>query len=241
MIRRTPRRLRVQYANVGGRPPVVVADVLEPFIDDRAPDVVVLVEARGRKMRRELRRRFRNYRIKRARTLRPEADNQIALVRRDLGPLRIRSLKMKLPWHGPKHRNPHKGRTHPYLDLGDRWRLWFLHRVPGGPLGGVSPALRGANKDAWDEEDGRLYTAADWPESRRRTNVWIGDQNCEDDDDHPAGVPALARRCAAEMVRTGAKVDWAYVRGCDGRGQVIARPARFDHPILEYVFHDLTH
>lgn len=240
MTRRAPSRLEVIAANVGGRRPVVVADVLEPFIDERDPDIVVLVEARGWKMRRELRRRFRAYRLKRARTLRPESDNQIALVRRDIGPLVVRSLKMRTRWIGPKHKRPHAGRTHPFIDIGDRWRIWLIHRVPGGPQGGVSPALRGANKQAWDEEDERLETSASWPESRRRANVWVGDQNCEDDDRHVDGVPSLAARIRAEVIPTGAKVDWTYVTGCDGRGRVIAKPGQFDHPIVGYAFHHLS-
>lgn len=231
-----PRQLHLVAwnAKVGRKPRTVVRD-LSAFLDENGwPDVIVLCEA-GRYTT-ELRRRLSSrYRVLRAGR---EHDGIVMLVDRSV-PIPTRSLLvMRLGWIGPKAFRRHPGRTFPVVDLGKgksqlRWRIVGIHRTPGGPSGGV--LTRGRNRPAWEEEHARLLRLAARTRSHRRVLVMVGDQNCEMSDRRPTSVGGLAEAIGARVIRTGAKVDWAILRGGGGSGHRGPNLGS-DHPLIRYQF-----
>lgn len=217
-----------------GRPAHRVATALDRYIRDVQawPDVMVLCEAGA--YARTLRDRFGDrYRVRRAGRAH---DGMVLLIDRRIPLTRWRTLVMRLTWIGPKAFKRHPGRTFPVADLGTgrgtvKWRIVGIHRTPGGPSGGV--LTKGRNKPAWDEEHVRLVRLAGWKGSQRRSLVLVGDQNCEADDKRPHSGLGLASEIGARVIRTGAKVDWAIVRGAHGKGQRLDDYGS-DHPLIRY-------
>lgn len=228
-VRTAPDRLDVVTwnAKVGRRPAEVALDVAQ-LLKDR-PDVAALQEAGGyvKALREALR---GDYHVIAAHGW-AEAGNSAFLVRRDVPVTRWSTIRLRVGWVGPKAFRRHPGRTFPVLNLGREWRIVNVHRTPGGPTGGVM--TQGRNKPSWNAEHVALGRLADRKGSHRRALVMVGDQNCESDDRHPMGVPAFADDHGMRIVRTGAKVDWAIVRGCRGDGNRGSNLGS-DHPTIRY-------
>ncbi len=151
-----------------------------------------------------------------------ERPDVVVLVSRKLPKPKVTVLRHTAGWVGPHAGIKHQGRKH--LDLtigGDRLRL--VHRVPGGPSGGIQ--TRGANKPAWIIEDHLLRRG--WWEGPRV--ACIGDQNSE------VGEQVdFVTELGAELIITGAKVDWGYQRGyTKARGFLLGQYGS-DHRAVAY-------
>ena len=156
-----------------GRYPTAVVQAVRTLITATDVDAVALLEARA--YVRALRRAFPGWQVRHHRT------DIVLMVRRGHVPIR-RTLPLRIHrrWWGPHQGRPHQGRTHLLVDIGrtddpGRLRLILIHRVPGGPSGGI--LTRGANRPAWDAEHSMLTRVADRPGSHRRPLLIAGDQN----------------------------------------------------------------
>lgn len=223
----------VWNAKEGRNPDKVIAE-LDRWLAGREPHLVSLLEAASyvKAVRRHYRRRYRVL----AAYGWPEAGNIITLVRRDVPLAHWRTLRMKLGWIGPKRGKRHVGRTDHIIDLGRgrnavRWRFLVVHRVPGGPTGGV--VTHGRNQPAYAEEHRAIRRLGCRRGSLRRAFVCDGDQNAEANDGHPLSPATLAEDLDCEVIETGAKVDWAFARGCTGEGRA-HRNVGGDHPLIAY-------
>jgi hypothetical protein len=205
---------------VGRRPGAIAFTLLDHFRSNGYPDVAILLEA-GRytqALRDTLGTRYR------------------VLVDRRIPMPRWRTITLRISWIGPKAFKRHPGRVFPVVDLGKgttgaKWRIVGIHRTPGGPTGGL--LTRGKNKPSWNAEHRALAKLAHRKGSLRRALVLAGDQNCQVSDRHPMSVGGLAFEIDARIVRTGAKVDWALVRGCNGTGHRGSNLGS-DHPLITY-------
>lgn len=221
-------------AKVGRRPKVVVGALEEFLRAEHWPHVVCLQEAGGyvAELRAQLGDRYRVY----APSGWSEASNNPVLVLRGLYVPRWTWIRMHLAWTGPKAGKRHPGRTWTVVDLGAgdhtvvKWRIVNVHRVPGGPDGGVHMN----NENAWREEHIALWRFAELKGSRRRALAIIGDENCQTSDPHPLSVGGLADAIGARIIRTGAKVDWAIIRGAVGTGRKRVEDLGSDHPVVTY-------
>lgn len=200
----------------------IVTDLRE-IIHDHDPQVLCLQEAKGHAP--ELRKALRDFRVIAAHG-RPEADNCTTLVHRDLGRPNWRTLDMDSEWTGPKANIRHAGRTFLVTDFGGRngWRIVNVHRTK--PHWGEA---------AFREEHAALLTLANRPGSWRRTLIIVGDQNAESSDTSGIQPAGLAVDIRADRIRTGAKVDWAILRGARGSG---GRSGFYgsDHPVVSFKF-----
>lgn len=212
---KSPTRILSWNARVGRRPSAVVVALLA-FIAVSRPQVIVLSEATSytKTLRRAFGLRWHVYR---------KGTDMVVMVRRSLPQPEVSTVGHVIAWRGPKAGLPHVGRRWLVLDW-DGFRLIAVHRVPGGPAGGVSEALRGANKPAWDAETVLLLQLL----FRVRTALVVGDQNAEirelinfmeSNDLHP--------------IKTGAKVDWAMARRYRAKGKRLLRRGS-DHPAVLY-------
>jgi len=184
--------LRVIAWNVGPRKRLVGS--VREIIADRDPEVLALFEATRFTLR--LRLRFaRRYRVIRRRS------DVVVLVKRTLPKPKVVVLWHNAAWVGPKAGIQHRGRKHLDLTIGED-RLRLVHRVPGGPSGGI--LTRGANRLAWVVEEHLLRRA--WWEGPRV--ACIGDQNA-----HIGEMVDYVTELGAELIITGGKVDWGYQRG----------------------------
>lgn len=221
MTRAAPRELDeiVWNAKVGRYPSAVVGAVAS-MIDDHSPQVLALLEAGAYAP--ALKRAFGDdYRIV------GRGTDVVAMLRRDLPVRRVTAVRVAGPWWGPKQLLRHDGRNHLLVDLGHTrqlhdeaadehpWRRLYVHRIPGGPTGGVQ--TRGANQPTWLREHNRISHIAHQAGSRRRAFGCLGDQNAEIRDDHGYGPRRLADSLNATLYRTGRKVDWGWGWGarCD--------------------------
>ena len=215
MIR--PRRLLSWNCRVGRPAPIVIAG-LWFFIRTRRPHVIVLLEAT--RLTSDLRKVFgKGWHVYRRRS------DVVVLVRRDVDRPNVSVIGHEESWRGPHEGIEHRGRKFLQLD----WpglSLLAIHRVPGGPSGGVSPRLSGANRGAWLAENQLL---ADALGVDSRPVVIVGDQNAR-----PVEVHPFMARHNLHPIITGAKVDWAMVRGITGRGKRLGRRGS-DHPACLYV------
>jgi hypothetical protein len=133
----------------------------------------------------------------------PGADRSsdvIVLVRRRKVPRpTITTVGHKLEWRGPKNGNRKRGRSWPVLDWPDL-RVAILHRTAGGPKGGTSPRVAGANRPAWHAD---LCVITDLVEDGPEAVFLPGDQNATADelDEY--------RRLGLRVFRSPTKVDHA--------------------------------
>lgn len=205
--------MRVVTFNVGPRKRLV-GSVLE-IIADRDPEVLALFEATRFTL--ALRLRFaRHYRVIRRRS------DVVVLVKRTLPKPKVTVLKHDAPWIGPKAGIKHKGRKHLDLTIGDE-RLRLVHRVPGGPSGGIQ--TRGANRPAWVVEDHLLRR--DWWEGPRV--ACLGDQNGT-----VGEMVDYATELGAELIIAG-KVDWGYQRGYSRARAKLLGHYGSDHRAVAYL------
>lgn len=209
-----PRRILSWNVKVGRPAPVVIA-ALWWFIKRRRPHVIVLLEAT--RLTPDLREAFgKGWRVYRHRS------DVVVMVRRDLPRPDVSVLAHTVDWRGPHEGIAHRGRKWLQLD----WpglRLVALHRVPGGPSGGVSRELSGANQPAWFEEN-RLIASALTDDAA--PTLIVGDQNAR-----PIEVCPFMARHDLHPIVTGAKVDWAMGRKVTGRGKRLGRRGS-DHPAV---------
>lgn len=205
--------MRVIAWNVGPRRRLVGS--VREIIADRDPEVLALFEATRFTL--ALRLRFsRRYRVIR------RGSDVVALVKRTLPKPKVAVLQHTAAWVGPKAGIKHRGRKHLDLTIGDD-RLRLVHRVPGGPSGGV--LTRGANQPAWEIEDHLLRR--DWWHGPRA--ACLGDQN------GTVGEMAdYVTELGAELIVTGGKVDWGYQRGYSrARGFLLGHYGS-DHRAIAY-------
>lgn len=133
-------------------------------------------------------------------------------------------IQHDVAWRGPKLHIDHTGRRWPIIDFGT-WQLACLHRVPGGPMGGTT--LDGFNKRAWGQEAVLLRTTA---RAATVPTLFVGDQNAT-----VMQMMAWVREAGGRVVRTGLKVDWAWLVG---KAQVTAKALGrhgSDHHAVLYV------
>jgi endonuclease/exonuclease/phosphatase (EEP) superfamily protein YafD len=208
-----PRRLLSWNVKVNRRPALVVL-ALWAFIRTRRPDVIVLCEAT--RYAPDIREAFR----KDWRTYRRGAD-VVVMVRRTLPEPDVTRLDHDIAWHGPHAGIAHNGRKWLQLDF-PGLRLVAVHRVPGGPSGGIQ--TRGANRPAWEAEDFLLATAV----STTTPVLIVGDQNAR-----VSEMADFMARHNLRPVRTGAKVDWAMRRKVAVKGKRLSRRGS-DHPACLY-------
>lgn len=204
-----------------GRDAGKVARDLAGILDAQGhPHVVTLQEASG--YIKALRKTIGGYRVIAAAGWK-EAGQNVVLVRKDVPVTPLTTLRMKLRWVGPKHGLRHPGRTWPIVDIGGSkdWRIVGIHRVP----------IRGKNPKAWSEEHAALVRLAKRPASRSRALVLIGDQNAPAGDRDRLSPAALADDIGARVITTGAKVDYALVRGATGTGNRHGDHGS-DHPLV---------
>lgn len=230
IIDRTPRvdELSIVSWNVKvGRPSYEVVSALRQIIRDHDPEVICLQEAKGHAP--ELRVAFgKEWRIL-ARRGWGESDNCITMVRRTLGRVKWRTLRMRHWWRGPKANLLHPGRTFPIVDIGGRfgWRIVNVHRT----------------KPQWDEPGGSAYLEehlalirlAGRSGSHYRALLIVGDQNADISDLSPRSPATLAKTFGAKLIRTNAKVDWAAARGARGSGGRDGNHGS-DHPMVSFHF-----
>lgn len=228
----TPGTLRGFTWNVHvGRRPEPVGQLVANLLARFNADVAVLQEAAS--YHRELQ-SIPGYRLYTGSRTR-EGRSTVVLVRRGIPVPRLRLLVTSRPWWGPKAGKRHVGRTFPVVDLGrwpgPRWRVVGIHRVPGGPTGGV--VTKGRNRPEWDEEHAELVQLAQRPSSRKRALVLPGDWNVEADDSHPRGLWAWTQAVGAHVLPTNTKVDHVVVRGCSGTAR---RRDNYgsDHPLVTF-------
>lgn len=206
--------LRVISWNVGPRKRLISS--VREIIVDRDPEVLALFEAT--RFTTALRLRFsRRYRVIR------RGSDVVVLVSRKLPKPKVAVLQHTASWIGPHAGIKHYGRKH--LDLtigGDRLRL--VHRVPGGPTGGIQ--TRGANKDAWVIEDHLLRR--DWWQGPRI--ACIGDQNST-----VGEMVDFITELGAELIVTGGKVDWGYQRGYTRARAKLLDQYGSDHRAIAYL------
>lgn len=227
---------RVVWNAREGRNPQTVISELDAWLAGRFPHMITLMEAAG--YTKAVRRRYRGtYRVF-VRYGWPESRNIVTLVRRDVYVPRWSTIRMKIGWIGPKAFRRHAGRTQQVIDIGrghasqiPLWRFAIVHRVPGGPDGGT--VTHGRNQPAYAEEHEALLKLGRRKGSRRRAFICDGDQNAEIRDGHPISPSTLADELDADLVPTGAKVDWAFARGCTGEGKAF-RDVGGDHPLIKY-------
>lgn len=209
-----PRRILSWNAKVGRRPTLVVL-ALWAFVRTRRPDVIVLCEATryAPAIREAFRKDWCTYR---------RGSDVVVMVRRDLPEPDVSELEHRTPWRGPHAGIAHNGRRWLQLDF-PTLRLVAVHRVPGGPSGGIQ--TRGANRPAWEAEDFLLATAV----STDRPVLIVGDQNAR-----VSEMRDFMARHDLFPILTGAKVDWAMKSGLHGKGKRLSRRGS-DHPAVLYV------
>jgi hypothetical protein len=207
--------MRVIAWNVGPRKRLV-GDVAQ-IIADRDPEVLALFEATRFTL--ALRLRFgAHYRVIRRRS------DVVVLVKRSLPKPKVAVLEHSAAWVGPKAGIKHRGRKHLDLKIGNE-RLRLVHRIPGGPSGGV--LTHGANRLAWVVEEHLLRR--DWWAYRGSVIACLGDQNATVEE-----MVDYVTELGAHMIVTGAKVDWGYQRGyAKARGYLLGRYGS-DHRAIAY-------
>ena len=144
----------------------------------KTADVIGLLEAARftRAIRLALGRRWHVYRAHH-----PGADRSsdvLVLVHRSRVPRpSIRTIGHAAPWRGPKAGIRHRGRSWPVLEWPDL-KLVIVHRTPGGPSGGTSARVKGANLAAWSADlDVLRDELNEWPRDQAR--ALLGDQNAK--------------------------------------------------------------
>lgn len=206
---------------VGRDPDVVAAQVLR-LTSQHRPHVVMLQEAKG--YTKALRRGVPGYRLHAARGS-AESANCTTLVRRDVPSKRVRALRLRHHWTGPKAGALHEGRTFLSVDLAKKWREVNVHRT---------------RKDwgdgrAFVEEYDALKRLAD------RTNHRVlsigGDQNTgtrPGPDQGPHTPAALARAIGADIATPSpGRVDYGLIRGARVVGvRTLRRPGGDHDPVL---------
>ncbi len=208
-----PRRIISWNARVGRRPALVVL-ALWAWVRLRRPDVIVLLESTRyvHDIREAFHKDWRTYR---------RGSDVVVMVRRDLPQPTVNELSHDTPWRGPHAGIAHRGRKWLQLDW-PNFRLVAVHRVPGGPSGGIQ--TRGANRPAWEAEDFLLATAISTPSPV----LIVGDQNAKVDE-----MRDFMARHGLRPITTGAKVDWAMRRKVRGSGKRLGRRGS-DHPAVLY-------
>lgn len=209
-----PRRILAQNVKVGRRPALVVL-ALWAWVRLRRPDVIVLLEATryAPAIREAFGKDWCTYR---------RGSDVVVMVRRDLPDPKVTEIGHDVAWRGPHAGIAHKGRRWLQLD----WpglRLVAVHRVPGGPSGGIQ--TKGANRPAWEAEDFLLATAISTPSPV----LIVGDQNAE-----VSEMRDFMARHGLRPIITGALVDWAMRRKVRGSGKRLGRRGS-DHPAVLYV------
>lgn len=149
----------------------------------------------------------------------------VVMIRRRLPMPDITLLVHDVPWIGPKEGLAHHGRAHLQLNWDDDDRIIFVHRVPGGPKGGVNPRTEGQNLEAW-QADATLLRAA---LKRPGPAAVLGDQNASADElrgeYEPMGLTVHA---------TVSKVDHGASRGYPrARGRRLGKFGS-DHPAVRW-------
>ena len=210
-----PRRILSWNAKVG-RNPVTVVAALYAFIAISRPQVIVLSEATAYApaLRRAFKLRWHVYR---------KGSDMVVMVRRNLPKPTVTAVGHDIAWRGPKAGLPHAGRSWLVLDW-DGFRLIALHRVPGGPAGGVSPELDGVNKLAWDTEAQLLAGLL----RDTISALVVGDQNAR-----IVELVVFMANHNLDPISTGAKVDWAMARHFRATGRRLLRRGS-DHPAVLY-------
>lgn len=211
-------RLRVVTWNVSvTQPPDQLAQNLEFMLADAGqPHVVALQEAKRYKGAPPGYRRWAADQHPR-----PEADNNVLLVRRRGVELVRRRV---LAIHGPHWTGPHQGREHPprvYPGVDVRaegstvWSLLDVHRVTGGPTG--------KNADAWLAEDQQLEAWSDQRHLRHRDRqlVLLGDWQLNAKDQRPLAPAGLGRRINGRLLFSG--IDGAIVTHAHGHVHQLPR------------------
>lgn len=188
-----------------GRPRGVVRRELEQQIRDAGvPEIVALQEcARYQILIRVVARKF-GYRVI-VGAGSDEAESTVLLVRNDV-PMRRRAVfALARRWRGPKGRM-HPGRRLPMaaVQLDGVWtRVVAVH----GPTGRRTHS----NEPAWDETMRRLERCAG---RKSKTAIFfVGDWNCDVDAHDRSSVRALATKIRAQVIPTGAPIDYALARG----------------------------
>lgn len=208
----------------GRRPRGLIRDLRRLLLPD--DDVVALFEVRSRAIR-LLRVAFAGqWRVLRPRvgTHGDRRSDVVVMIRRRLPMPDVRVLAHNVAWIGPKAGLPHQGRAHLQLTW-DEDRLIFVHRIPGGPTGGVNPRTAGQNLDAWQADRMLIERAVSWP----GPVAVIGDQNASADellDEYePLGLVVQA---------TNTKVDHAATQGYPKvKGRRLAKLGS-DHPAVRW-------
>lgn len=205
--------MRVIAWNVGPRKHLV--GQLTRLIVDRDPEVLALFEATRFTplIRLCFGRRFRVIR---------RGSDVVVLVSRKLPKPKVAVLQHTAGWIGPHAGIKHRGRKHLDVTIGDD-RLRLVHRVPGGPSGGIQ--TRGANRPAWEIEDHLLRR--DWWQGPRI--ACIGDQNST-----VGEMVDFITELGAELIVTGGKVDWGYQRGYAGTRAKLLGHYGSDHRAVAY-------
>lgn len=138
-----------------------------------------------------------------------EGASTVLLVSKRVRLRRYRLLHLLVRWRGPKGRT-RPGRRLPLavVRLDGKWvRVVGVHMPTGRHTE--------ANRAAWNETIRGLEVVAKNPAARL---LFIGDWNCPAGDQDIRSVATFARRVHAEVVRTGAHVDYAVVRGIEATG-----------------------
>lgn len=153
--------------------------------------------------------------------------SMITMVHRDHRIVNERYLHMTMEWTGPKLGRVQPPRIHNITDIEGGWRIINLHRV-WCPHSGA----RGRNGPAFLEEHARLVRVGRRPGSKRRTTLFVGDQNSTVYDVRPGSPRRMADRLDAQIIATGGAVDWAYVMNGGGHGGRHPYPAGDGHPLV---------
>lgn len=204
------------------RNPVIAARALDDATNRMGVDVYALQECKG--ARGAMINTFgKDYRVLMSGA--PGA-SLITMIHRDHKIINERYLHMTEEWVGPQLGIKQLPRIHNVTDISGGFRIINLHRVwcpHEGP--------RGENGVAFGEENVRLQKIASKPGSKKRTTLFVGDQNAEIEDRRIDSPRNLAANHRAQIIRTGARVDWAFVMNGNGKGDRHGY-AGSDHPIV---------
>lgn len=162
-----------------------------------------------------------------------EGASLITMVRRDIRIVNERYVHMTRDWIGPKMGLRQGPRIHNLTDIrlgGEPYRIYHVHRVwmPKDQSRGLT-SVADFNRPAWREEHNKIKRCFLRPGSQRRTSICIGDQNSVRYDRSGYSVYRLAQEVDANIIETGAAVDWAFIINGDGNGRAMNRIGS-DHP-----------
>jgi hypothetical protein len=211
------------------RNPWDAAEALHDATIKDYPHVYTLQECKGAK-RAFVRRFGDDYRV-----LMSDAKGAslITMVRNDIRIVNERYIPMTHDWIGPKKGLRQDPRVHNLTDInlgGEQYRIYNVHRVwmPKDQSRGLT-SVADFNRPAWREEHLRIRRIFGRPGSLRRTSICVGDQNSVRYDRSGYSVYRLAQEVGAEIIETGAAVDWAFLINGTGTGKAMGRIGS-DHP-----------